>query len=225
MRYSRLGVPLAVTIGLIGLAACDSSTGLDGRQRMQKSQPLAFRVKTGPEPGLPTPDFDGAAHPAAVAALQRIAQSDVGRMMDERHRSVAARGPLAFVFPERPLPENVLAVVRLGAERSLPRYAVLATGRATNSTLSRVVGVAFMYEMRNPTDQGPVTLTLFSDGRLESVSASRGRDIGTHVPERESSHAGDSDSDVQELMARAQESTAIEIPGFGRARVARIDHR
>ena len=60
MRYSRLGVPLAVTIGLIGLAACDSSTGLDGRQRMQKSQPLAFRVKTGPEPGLPTPDFDGA---------------------------------------------------------------------------------------------------------------------------------------------------------------------
>lgn len=141
------------------------------------------------------------------------------REMLERHRLVAKRGPLAWVFPETPLAEEVLAIVRLGAPAPLPRYAVLRAEGLDDRTLLRVTSAAGDYETTHLTDEGPVTLTLFADGRLESTSTMTGHRTGTHVPQFESSGLLRSKREAEWLLALAQTAEVMLVPEVGVARV------
>lgn len=135
-----------------------------------------------------------------------------------RHQAITARGPLALLLVDTPLPPGVLAIVKLGMPAPLTRFFAMSKSSLSDESIDRAEGLAFAYEMQHPDDVGPVTFTMYTDGRVERNSATLGVETGTF------NIVGNRGPDVQtpDILQNAQHAKVYDVPGFGPARVFRF---
>jgi hypothetical protein len=95
----------------------------------------------------------------------------------ERHAMMAritARGPLSFAIVEHPLPDDVVAIVRLGQPGPTTRYAVVSSEGFDDAIVQMALGAALSYESSHEEDTGPVSIVVRNDGSANAQSQSHG---------------------------------------------------
>jgi len=125
--------------------------------------------------------------------------------------------PVSFVVISGELPRGALAVVQIRPRGLEQAFIVFSEFHITDRLIMRAHGSITRYRIQHPEDTGTVEFWLLPDGRLETHSASRGQEVGTHVPLAETV-SGDEHM-TQELRERISNARPTEFPGFGTARV------
>lgn len=95
--------------------------------------------------------------------------------MAQNSAARAKRGPLAFAFVEQSLPNGVATIVRVNQPGSQRHYAVVSSSNFESSTVAFSYSAGAWYSSQRPDDESPVSITVYTDGRLEANS----RDLGS----------------------------------------------
>jgi hypothetical protein len=125
--------------------------------------------------------------------------------------------PVSIVLVPGELPRGALAIVQV-RPRNLERTFIILSEKHLSDVIIRRARVAtLVYAVRHPEDQGSVDFTLLPDGQLETRSASRGLEMGTHIPTAE--RTSGKNQVVTDLLTHAATVAPSDYPGFGLARV------
>lgn len=118
---------------------------------------------------------------------------------------------------EGELPRSALAIVQVRPRNLARTFIIVSENHLSDVIIRRAHLATLVYAIRHPEDKGPVEFTLFTDGQLETRSASRGVEMGTHIPTAEGSSG--KNQVVADLLAHVATVEPSDYPGFGRARV------
>ena len=156
----------------------------------------------------PTPEQKAAAE--ALGSDPRVIE------LMARNKRVSQRAPLAFAIVDHPLPQGIVAVVRLGQPGALSRYAVVsATAFDDHVYLSARLN-AFAYEMAHEDDNSPVTITIHSDKTVEVSSPKYGEST---QGKNERGAVADLHRNSGPMLNARMNAPVQDIPGHGPARV------
>ena len=217
MRRDWMGehnIRIAAVLVASTLLGCDANSTAPANHR--SGQPPSGAVFIHPEEGAVSisgwDSFDDKQR-AEFDALRGEARYRDGV---ERVKRVSERPPLRIAFVDRPLPGDVLAVVRLGQVAPVERYAVVSIVDFDDAVYMQAILQAFAFEMRHEEDRGPVTITITRSGAIEWVSDRSGNSV---VMTRGSGQLKDRHRKSRELLGKLSNARPIEVPGFGMGRL------
>lgn len=159
-------------------------------------------------------------HPARHKELDAIRSSPEYVEGMQRLRRISARPRLVLAFIEKPLPEDLLAVVYLNQDSTPSRYAVVSRVGFDDQVLMGAELAARGYEMHHEDDASPVRIELHRDGRVAANSAKYGASAFSAV---QSANLKERARRSRGLLARIAEAEEQEIAGYGRVRIVRLD--
>jgi hypothetical protein len=139
---------------------------------------------------------------------------------DARNASLPTPIPLSFVLLSSELPRGALAIVQVRPRRLEQTFIILSEQNLSDVIIRRARLAALVYAVRHPDDKGTVEFTLLPDGQLETRSASRGAELGSHIPTAE--RTSGKNQVVADLLKHASTVVPSDYPGFGRARVVNL---
>lgn len=169
---------------------------------------------------------DSATSPAGIPPeqaefLAQIRNSAKWKEMQARHQRLSARGALLLAISDAALPNDAVAIIRLGQAKPLSRYVVVSPASLNDDIYMTALLQARVYESKNEDDDSPVTITLYADRRIEIESQAKGRSVdhdrswGKHAENRLTGP----------LLASARQGTAAQIHGIGSVVLVRTDRR
>ena len=130
---------------------------------------------------------------------------------------LAQRPKISFAFVDSPLPNGVVAIVRLNQPDAIGRYAVVSVSAFDNSVRVRANGAVRWFEGQRENDKSPTTITVFDDGRAEATS----QQLGATVLYARQSLGASASSVASQLLKQLKKAPVLDVPGFGPARIVR----
>jgi hypothetical protein len=125
--------------------------------------------------------------------------------------------PVSIVLVPGELPGEALAIVQVRPRHLERTFIILSEKHLSDVIIRRARVATLVYSVRHPEDQGFVEFALLPDGQLETRSASRGVEMGTHIPTAE--RTSGKNQLVIDLLGYAAAAAPSDYPGFGRVRV------
>lgn len=140
----------------------------------------------------------------------------------DRVRAALRKGRAALVLVDDPLPDGASAIVRIGAGPPLDCYAVVSRSVTRDEEIATAVHIPVGHYMEHPRSEGPVTITLYPDGREVSESVVLGRHESRPIADQPGGAEEAERSFGASLRRAVEKMQPTVVPGIGPARVYRL---
>lgn len=160
--------------------------------------------------------------------LEAIRSSQTFKDAMDRLRRLVKRPLPSFAFVDAPLPNGVVAIVRLNHSGSLTQYAIVSPSTFNESVRMSVYCGTGWFQSARENDNSPATVTVSADGRMEATSEQLGATVLsgqirtahlTASPGQRVGLAPEKSARAKKILKRRASAPSFDVPGFGPARV------